>query len=255
MVTQKHKVVVIDDEKLARDSIRVLLSGHPDWVLAGEARDGREGLRLVREHAPDLIFLDVEMPRLNGLDVLAQLPQPPHVIFTTAHHQFAVKAFEENAVDYLLKPYTDQRFFQALARAKAKLEDRFTREKLESITQVLQGQAGLMARPGRRLPIQVGDQTVLVDIADILWVNASGNYVEIFTTGGRYLHYDSLRNMEKQLEGLDFLRIHRSHIVRRDQVKLLKRHQNGEYIVRLKNDVELKLSRSYKDQVEHLLRS
>lgn len=251
--SKTHSVLIVDDEALARDSIKVLLSRNVDWQIIGEAKDGKEAIDLINQLKPDVIFLDINMPRVSGVDLLKRLIHKPYIIFTTAHDTFAIKAFEENAIDYLLKPYTDKRFYKALDRVKSKIEEHESLQKVEFISQLLQGQTGIAEKHDAKISVHVGDRIVLVSVSEILCVNASGNYVELVTQDGKYLHYDSMNNMENLLKEPVFLRIHRSHIVRQDYIKSLKKHTNGEFFVQLKNDQELKLSRSYKDKVEQIL--
>jgi two-component system, LytTR family, response regulator len=250
----KHTVIVVDDEELARRSIKVLLRGNDKWEIVGEARDGKEAIRLINQLKPELIFLDIDMPLVRGLEMLRRIEHEPYVVFITAHDSFAVEAFEENAVDYLLKPYTDKRFYRALDRVRAKIEERESLQKMESITQLLQGgQSRFAAKPRKKISVNSNDRIILVEVDEICWVSASGNYVELFTEGKKYLHYESMTNMEQLLPEPEFLRIHRSHIVRRDQIKSLKKHSNGEFFVVLRNDTQLKLSRSYRNKVETIL--
>lgn len=240
-------VIIVDDEQLARDSIKVLLNKRQEWRIVAEANNGLEAIKLITQLKPDLLFLDINMPLVSGLEVISRLTYRPHIIFTTAYDVYAIKAFEENAIDYLLKPYSDNRFFDALSRVDTKIREKESTEKIESIFQLLrQGKARINEQ---KIAVNANNRIVLLDISSILWVNASGNYVELCTGKEKYLHYESMNNMEQMLRPPDFLRIHRSHIVRCNQIKALKKHTNGEYFVVLNNNVELKLSRSHKDKV------
>lgn len=253
MSTDVHTILLIDDEVLARDSIKVLLSGNKRWQIVGEATDGNEAIRLIDQLKPHLIFLDINMPGINGLDLLKHVRHKPHIVFVTAYDAYAVKAFEENAVDYLLKPYTDKRFLEALARVKSKIEEHESHQKIESISRFLNGQSSLTPKVPQKIAIQMNDRIILLDVNEVLWVKAAGNYVELFTMHHKYLHYDSMNNMEHLLPEPEFVRIHRSHIVRRDQIRSLRKHSNGEFFAVLKNAVELKVSRSQRNKVETII--
>lgn len=250
-----YTVVIIDDEKLARDSIKALLKFNDAWVIAGEAADGLEAIRLVDMLRPDLIFLDINIPHINGMDVLENLTHRPKIIFTTAYDDFAIGAFEQNAVDYLLKPFTDARFNQALGRAQVSINDHTSARKLEEISSLLREKEPSPEPSQSTIAIDLRDRIELLDITNILRVSASGNYVEIFTDSCKYLHYESMQGMEKTLSGTDFLRIHRSHIVRQSQIASLRKHINGEYYVQLKDKVELKVSRSNRVKIKKLIES
>lgn len=250
---RKYTVLIVDDEKLARDSIKVLLQAADEWEIVGEAIDGREAIQLIDQLKPDLIFLDIDMPLVKGMDVLKRLTHKPHTVFTTAYDSFAIKAFEENAVDYLLKPYTDSRFHKALARVKLKIQEQESAQKVESIIQLLHAEGKQVTAEVKKISIHVNDRILLLDVKEILWVSASGNYVELFTATTKYLHYESMGNMEQILNDPDFIRIHRSHLVRGSEIHSLRKHTNGEYFVMLKTNVELKVSRSNRDRVKKII--
>lgn len=250
---ETYTVLIIDDEKLARDSIKVLLQSHPIWKIIGEAIDGKEAVHLVNQLKPDLIFLDIDMPRMYGTDSLKYLKHKPYIVFTTGYDQYAIKAFDENAIDYLLKPYTDKRFYQALARVELKIKESQSSQKIESILQLLHQKGKGLGETEKKIAIHANGKIVLLEIHQISWVNASGNYVEIFTENKKYLHFDSMNNMEQLLPEPGFIRIHRSHIVKQNYITAFRKHTNGEYFVVLKNGVELKLSRSNRDKVKMII--
>jgi len=250
---QTYTVLIADDEKLARDSVKVLLHGNPDWRIVGEAVDGNEAIQLMNRLKPDLVFLDIDMPYVKGIDVLKRSKHKPYTVFTTAYDSFAVRAFEENAIDYLLKPFTDHRFYAALEKVKVRIVEHASTDKLTTILEVLHRDDNAVDREDQMITVRTSDRIVLLDASEILWINASGNYVELFTTETKYLHYESMSNMEQLLSDAEFIRIHRSHIVRQNQIKSLRKHMNGEYFVLLKSGVELKLSRTNRGKVKRIL--
>ncbi|MEQ9593584.1 MAG: LytTR family transcriptional regulator DNA-binding domain-containing protein [Cyclobacteriaceae bacterium] len=249
---RKNTAIIIDDERLARDSIKTLLQDREDWSIAGEAGDGWEGMQLANTLRPNLIFLDIDMPRLDGVKMIKLLTYKPYVVFTTAYDKYAIQAFEENAVDYLLKPYTDKRFFEALDRVSTRIDEHRSLKKVETILSLLDKDVA-ESTPQNKIAVQSNGKITLLDVGEILWVRAAGNYVELNTERERHLYYKSMSGIEELLDPKLFTRIHRSYIIRNDQVASLRKHSNGEYFVLLKNGNELKLSRTYKGQVKKII--
>jgi two-component system LytT family response regulator len=245
--------LIVDDEPLARDGLRMLLSEDPDVTAIHEAKDGREAVTAVRTLQPDLVFLDVQMPEMDGFGVVEDIgpERMPAVVFVTAHDQFAIRAFEINALDYLLKPVTKERFAQALLRAKGRLHARPLEETSRQIMSLLE----TLAAPHRyaeRLAVRAAGKTVFVDVEDVEWIEAAENYVQLHAGPQNHLIHVSMTTLEGALDPDAFLRIHRSIIVNIARVKELQPAQHGEYLVTLDNGVQLQSGRTYHDKLKAL---
>lgn len=226
--------MVVDDEPLARSNLRVLLGKDCGIELIGECASGAEALAAIRKEAPDLLFLDVQMPECDGFDVLEMLGRdlPPAVVFVTAYDQFALRAFEAGALDYLLKPFDDSRFCRALDRAKEKLAHR------------------TKSRPLDRIAIKETGQVSFVKISDIDWIEAADYYTCLHVGTKTHLLRRSMIELERELDPAVFCRIHRSSIVNISRVDGLKLNADGEYEVELKHGIKLRLSRRCRKQAQ-----
>lgn len=252
------RVVIADDEPLARERLRELLAERAEVEVVGEARDGEEALRVVQETAPDLLFLDVQMPGLDGFEVLAELgPRPPAVVFVTAFDHYAVRAFEVDAVDYLVKPFNRARFEAALSRALAGRAP--TAEELRALLERLRPE---LVRPERgyqtRFVVRSADEIQFVRAADVTWLEASGNYVRLHGVrlhgaAGPHLLRATLRELEARLDPEHFVRVHRSAIVAIDAIAKLEPHFHGELVLSLRDGTRLTSSRSYSARLRELL--
>jgi two-component system, LytTR family, response regulator len=222
------RIVIVDDEPLARRGIRQLLSPHDDVEIAGEARNGREAVRMLKTLAPDLVFLDVQMPELDAFEVLRQLEprNRPAVIFVTAHDTFAVNAFESHALDYLVKPVNERRFNDALDRARERMRSR-------------------QPEHARRLVIS----NVIVDVDEVVWIEAEDYYAAIYARGRRHLLRESLASLESRLDPARFVRAHRSAIVNLGQVREI-----ADSLIVLRDGTRLPLSRRRREQVAEAMR-
>ncbi|GAB3840474.1 LytR/AlgR family response regulator transcription factor [Hymenobacter jeollabukensis] len=239
--------LIIDDELLARGVIRTLLQNHPAVTVVSEAANGTEAVIQILQHRPDLVFLDIQMPELNGFEVLQQVwpHHQPAVVFTTAYDQYALRAFDANAIDYLLKPFNAVRFHQALERARERLGRR-PQPQLEALVHQQAQRAPYL----RRLLVKETGRMYLVDTADVRYFDAQGNYITLHTAGTeRHIIYDSLGHLETRLDPADFVRIHRSYIVNLNFVQAVETHFNGEYLVQLRDGPQLKWTRSYRDNL------
>jgi two-component system LytT family response regulator len=250
------RVMLVDDEPLGRERLRNLLSREPGVTIAGEAANGEEAVESIRRLRPDLVFLDVQMPGLTGFGVLERLgaDAPPAVIFVTAHDQFALKAFEVHAVDYLLKPFDRERFQRALQRAGDRLRSAQPDDLSARLTAMLAHlqPATAVPKPPERIAVKSGGRVTFVNVADIDWVGSADNYVELHVGDHSHLLRDTMAATEVRLPADKFVRISRTAIVNTERVKELQPLFHGEYSVTLKNGVKLTLSRSHRDQLARL---
>ncbi|MFN7930457.1 MAG: LytTR family DNA-binding domain-containing protein [Blastocatellia bacterium] len=248
------RIVIVDDEPLGRTVIREMLRDEPACEIIGECATGREAIELIRQQSPDLLFLDVQMPVLDGFTVLQALaPQPiPLTIFVTAYDHYAVRAFEVHAVDYLLKPFDRERFRRAFQRAQATLQQAQTTAVNERILALLEAR---QPEPSylERLVIKAHGRVLFLRTEEIDWLAAEGNYVCLHVKKDAYWLRETISNLETQLNPKQFARIHRSHIVNLDRIKELHPWSHGEYRVLLEDGTELTLSRSYRERFHSLL--
>ncbi len=262
------RALVVDDEPLARQNIRLLLDGDAEVEVCAEAGSGAEAVRLIKEHAPDLLFLDIQMPGMNGFDVLARIDAEkiPAIVFVTAYDQYALRAFEVHALDYLLKPFTDERFEKALRQAKSQIEQREINKLSRKLFALLEDREGTEREAGTkasaapnayltRLMIKSAGRISFLKVDEIDWIGAEDYYVKLHFGRRSHLLRETMNDLEAKLDPEKFLRIHRSAIVNLDRVKEMHAHFNGEYVVVLTDGTELKLSRSRREQLQQLLRS
>jgi len=243
--------LVIDDEPLAREMIREMLEGDPDVEIIGECASGREAVAAIQTLAPDLIFLDIQMPELGGFEVLESFKTNgmPYVIFATAYDQYAVRAFEVHALDYLLKPFDRERFDTAWNRAKTMIrEDRASQREQHILALLEELKAG--PRYLARLVVKTEGRVFFLDVDDIHCIEAEGNYIRVYNGQKTYLLRETISGLESQLDPKKFLRIHRSSIVRIDKIKELQPWFHGEYHVVLENGKQLTLSRNYRTNLQ-----
>ncbi len=248
------RVLIVDDEPLARKRLRELLKDDPDVVISGECANGAETVAAVRELAPDLIFLDVQMPGVDGLAVSETLndKQSPLVIFVTAYDQYAVRAFDVQAVDYLLKPFDRARFTQALQRAKERLREQRRDEVNQRILDLL---SEIKDKPQYldRLVIKTNDRVFVLKTDEIDWIEAEGNYVRVHFGKQSSLIRETLTNLSAQLDPRKFPRIHRSRLVNLDRIQELQPWTRHDWRIILRNGAQLRLSRNYREQLAQLL--
>lgn len=247
------RVLIVDDEALARDRLRQLLQAEPEIQIVGECADGREAVATIQRQSPDLIFLDIQMPELDGFGVLEALKtdRVPVIVFVTAYDQFALKAFDVHAVDYLLKPFDRERFQAALQHA-------LTQVKQRDHDSLAQRQAAALtdlkptAKPAERLPVKTGGRVIFVRIDDIDWVEAAHNYVILHVDKDSHFLRETMNAFEERVSPEKFVRISRSTIVNIDRIKELQPMFYGEYTVTLHNGTRLTLSRRYRDKLQQL---
>src|SRR6266850_52167 len=245
------RVLLVDDEPLARSMLREMLQGDPQVDIVGESCNGREALEAIDLHSPDLLFLDVQMPEVGGFQLLSSLGKRPlpHVIFVTAYDQYAVRAFEVHALDYLLKPYDQERFTTAWQLAKSRILEKLTSQRDQHILALLEE---LKAGPRylERLVVKTEGRVFFVDIDDLNYIEAEGNYVRVHSGKKSHLLRETISGLESQLDPKKFLRIHRSAIVKIDRIKELQPWFHGEYHVILENGKQLTLSRNYRANLQ-----
>jgi two-component system LytT family response regulator len=261
--TEKISAIIIDDEIHARDIIKTYLKNHPDILITGETNNGFDAIQMILERQPDLIFLDIQMPELDGFAVLQSitgLEKIPVTIFTTAYDHYAIKAFEVNAVDYLLKPFQEERFGAAIAKAKKQIlnsqPEHFVYESIKKLIKHLDihPRSPDTQKYLQRILIKETKRVFFIKTEDISWIGASNYYSKVYTKQGKkYLFNESLASLEKKLDSQQFIRIHRSSIVNIDSIKELIPHFNGEYHVILNDSTKLKLSRNYKENLNSLM--
>jgi two-component system LytT family response regulator len=248
------RVVVVDDEPLPRQRVRDLVVEHPSLTLVGEATNGTEALDVMVELRPDLAFLDIQMPELDGLQVAASLAEdaPPAIVFVTAFDEYAIRAFEVDAIDYLLKPVTSERFTAAVDRVLKRLD-----RAEPSVQGSIRALATRMATDqgfATRFVARRGSKHYFVRVEDIDWVEAVGNYVRLLTGETSHLVRETMKGMEARLDPAHFVRIHRSAIVSIDHIRSIEARDRGEYLVTMANGARLVSSRGYSERVRRLLR-
>jgi two-component system LytT family response regulator len=246
--------LIVDDEPLAREGLRMWLTADKDVSAIHEAKDGRDAVAAVRKVRPDLVFLDVQMPEMDGFGVVHEIgaEQMPAVVFVTAHDKHAIHAFEINAIDYLLKPVTKERFDQALERAKARLHLRPADEANRRIIGLLE----TIVSPRRhmtRLAVRSAGKTVFVDVEELDWIEAAENYVQLHCGKAGHLLHVPMNTLEKSLDPETFLRVHRSIIVNVRRIKQLQPGVHGEYVITLESGVRLQSGRTYHEKLRELM--
>jgi len=250
------RVVIVDDEAPARRRLRTLLRREPDMSIVAECNDGPAAVAAIREHAPHLVFLDIQMPEMSGFDVLRTVgvDAVPAVVFVTAYDRYALQAFEAHALDYLLKPFANQRFRDTLDRVRgvlAREDDRAFRRRLEAL--LASGSTGGGSGAAHRIAVKTADRVIFVGHDEIDWIEGAGNYVRIHAAGAQHLVRDTLKSLSDRLDPQRFLRVHHSHIVNIDRIRELRPWSHGEYIIVLADGTRLASSRSYSDTLRRLV--
>jgi two-component system, LytTR family, response regulator len=263
--------IIVDDEPLARRGLELRLRAFADFEIVAQCANGREAVDVVVEHEPDLMFLDIEMPGIDGFEVLRRVPQTsmPMVVFVTAFDRYAIDAFDAHALDYLLKPLVDERLEPTIAHVRDQFAQRKSLRHREQLVALLasvtgagqldpeeliaRGTTGLPRRFPEVIPIRLGRETVRLPVGSIDWVDAAGDYMCVHAEGRTHVVRATMKQFEERLDPADFQRIHRSTIVNLRRIRKLRPHTNGEYFLTLEGGHELKLSRSYRDRLERIL--
>jgi two-component system LytT family response regulator len=261
-MSTKIRTLIVDDEPLARRNLRVLLEKDPEIEIVEECRNGREAVKAIETLSPDLIFLDIQMPEMDGFDVLERVG-PDHIqaiIFVTAFDQYALKAFDVHALDYLLKPFDDERFAHALQRAKSQIQaheiNRLSSRLLALLEERESERQGSRSEKNylTRLMIKVSGRVVLLKVDEIDFIEADGNYAKLNVGRKVHLLREKMHDLEGRLDPAKFVRIHRSIIVNLDRIKEMHPHFNGDYIVVLDDGRQLRLSRTRRENLEAKLK-
>ncbi|HTZ88898.1 MAG TPA: response regulator [Alloacidobacterium sp.] len=252
-----YRAIVIDDEPLARRGIISRLRPYPQFEVIGECSNGEDALAAISEHHPDLIFLDVQMPEMDGFEMLENLPsdERPAVIFLTAFDQYALRAFDVHATDYLLKPIDDERFTEAIDRVQRVLQmekDNTLEERLESLLSDLHSKRAATGNK-QRFAIRNGRRIFFVTANEVEWIEAQGDYAALHVSGKTHLLREPLHILERRLDASTFIRIHRSTIVRLDRISEMQALANRDCLLRLKDGTTLRVSRSYSDRLQEAL--
>jgi two-component system LytT family response regulator len=246
----KIRTLIVDDMMLARERIRMFLVNDPEIEIVGECADGDEAVEEIKNLKPDLVFLDVQMPGLDGFGVIEKIgiEQMPVVVFVTAYDEFAIKAFEVSALDYLLKPFEEEQLIRAVKRAKREVQKRQANDLNDHLRQLL-ATVKPEAKYLKRLIVKSGAQTILVQTEDIDWIGSAGNYLELHVGRETHLVRERISRMEQKLDPEKFARIHRSTIVNLDRVKTLKHLFNGDHLTILSDDTKLNMSRTFYEKL------
>ena len=236
--------ILVDDEELARDLLKEFLEPHTDINIIAEAGKGKEAVQLINEMKPDLVFLDVQMPGMDGFEVIEKLDHSPAIIFSTAYDQYALKAFEKNAVDYILKPLDQERLNKAVERIRERIgEDTDLKSLLESL------KSGEDNYPNS-LFVQKSEKYLNLNIEDITYLEASGDYTVVSTSDDQFLSSSGISRVESKLNPEKFIRIHRSTIINLDHLKEIEKHFNGGLVVTMKNGKKFSVSRTYTKKIK-----
>lgn len=247
-------ILVVDDEPLAREGLRALLSRDPEVAMIREARDAREAIVAIRESDPDLVLLDVQMPEMDGFAVVRTIgvEHMPEVVFVTAHDQYAIQAFEVNALDYLLKPVLEERFVKALVRAKSRMGSKAAADSNQQIHGLLETTASPRTCL-KRVAVRSSGKISFVNLADVDWLRAAENYVELHAGLVSHLLHVTMNTLEKSLDPEIFVRIHRSIIVNVGRIDTLQAGEHGEYLITLRDGTRLRSGRTHSDRLRALV--
>ena len=249
-MNEKIKVIIIDDEKLARDIVKTFLKKYDNIELAAECSNGFDALKQINEQNPDIIFLDIQMPKITGFEMLEVLENPPVIIFTTAYDQYALKAFEVNATDYLLKPFPENRFDEAMQKAMKLLSNKNESDKkLQELSKSLEKQEEYL----ERVVIKNGQKISIIAVNDIKYIEAQDDYTMLYTEKGNFLKQKTMRYFEENLDPADFLRIHRSYFAKITQIKQIELFEKDSYRVILHEGTKLPVSKSGYAKLKEIL--
>ena len=261
------KAIVVDDENLARRGLKIRLDRIGGVDVIGECKNGREAIASISAEQPDVVFLDIQMPGMDGFDVVRELQADtmPMIVFVTAFDHYAVNAFDVHAVDYVLKPVEEDRLCAAITKVREQLEQRQASDRKQQLIELIMRITGksetgidaLVDAGGKTFPekltVRDGDEIIIVPVAEIDWVDAAGDYMCVHARGETHIMRITMKDLEKQLDPSLFQRIHRSTLININRIVKLISHINGEFFVILESGARLKMSRTYKDKVRQLI--
>ncbi|TMI65886.1 MAG: response regulator [Bacteroidetes bacterium] len=233
-----YKIVIIDDEPLARSIVKEYLQKHTELELSQECGDGFEGVKAIQQHKPDLIFLDIQMPKINGFEMLELVDERPAVIFTTAFDEYAIKAFEAHAIDYLLKPFNQERFDKAIAKWLQQADS--TKESTKDLLET----ASLSPAQAQRIVIKDGSKIKIIPAHEVFYLEAADDYVKVHTKDGYFLKSKTMGHFEQVLDANQFVRSHRSYIINISQITRIDPYEKDNHVAVLKSGAKVPVSRS-----------
>lgn len=250
-MSAKLQTLLIEDEELARNLLRSYLKDHPDIEVIGECENGFDGVKAINEKKPDLVFLDIQMPKITGFEMIELLDYKPQIIFTTAYDQYALKAFELNAVDYLLKPFSKERMMAAIEKVVHHIQaEESNAEKLDELTNFRPGEAYI-----DRVVVKDRHKIHIITVDKIRYIESLDDYVMIYTTDGRHMKQKTMKYFETYLDPKNFIRIHRSYIVQVDNIAEIQQYEKEAYVVILKDKdkTRLKVSKTGYKKIKEVL--
>lgn len=238
------KTLIIDDEPLAAGIVREFLAEFPQFEVLEVCQDGFQGLKAIQQHQPDLIFLDVQMPKITGFEMLELIDSPPAVIFTTAFDQFAVKAFDAMAIDYLLKPFSQERFAKAIEKFLSKVNEPQIEER-EGLNQ--------LAEKSNRLVVRVKNEIKIIPIHEVTYFEAEDDYISIHTSGGKYLKKMTMKSLEDAMDPGKFARVHRSFLVNLNQITQIEPFERDSYLLKMRDGTQVPVSKTGYSRLRQVL--
>jgi two-component system LytT family response regulator len=243
------KAIIIDDEPLARSLVREYLQEYPFIEIAAECGDGFEGLKAILEHRPDLVFLDIQMPKINGFEMLELLDPAPAVIFTTAFDEYAIRAFDRHAVDYLLKPFSKERFHKAIERWRERSGQKADSVPVSSLLE----NVSESPQQKERIVVKSGSSIIVIPVDDIMYLEAADDFVKIHTRKGHWLKNRTMAHFEKVLDGSKFIRVHRSYIVNISEATRLDPYEKDSHVLLLKSGEKIPVSKQGMGRIREVL--
>ena len=238
------KAIIIDDEPLARMMVKEYLQSYPNITVAEECNDGFEGIKAIQQHQPDLIFLDIQMPKINGFEMLELIDNPPQVIFTTAFDEYAIKAFDAHAADYLLKPFSKERFDKAMQKLQ--------QQRVNAVPAIVET-AMQSTVPNNRIVVKDNGKIKIIPLAQVQWLEAADDYVKIITAEGSFLKKKTMQHFENSLSPQEFIRVHRSYIVNAALITRIDLHEKDSHLALLTTGARLPVSKAGYTKLKEVL--
>jgi two-component system LytT family response regulator len=242
--------LIVDDESLARDLLRHYLSKDERIELIGECSNGFEGVLAIQELNPDLVFLDIQMPKITGFEMLELVQDPPVIIFSTAYDQYAIRAFEANAIDYLLKPYPFERVVVALNKAAEKLNSKTAPLQINKLIETHDEEVGTLSR----VVVKSGRKIQVIPVESILYIESQDDFVMIYCKEGHFMKQKTMKFFEEHLDPKQFVRIHRSYLLNISEIAELQQYEKESWLVLTKQGAKLKVSKAGYSNLKQLLK-